>query len=461
MKLAIIGASIGQYPLCLKARELGVETFCFAWEKGAICKDIVDHFYPIDIFDTEKIVSICKEQGVQGVASNGSEVTALVQSHVAEILKLNATSYKVFKLLQNKYYVRQCLDDIKELCQPKYYKYQGKDEGVYPCVVKPCFGGGKKGVTYVDTKELFVKAIAYASKEDDKEILVEEYIEGDELSVETISYHGKHEVVQITQKDKSQPPHFAETGHHQPANISKQLWGDICDVVIKILTKINFTDGASHIELKYNASGIYVIEVNPRGGGGNISSVLTYLSSGVDYLDAMIKVALDNFQGVRSVKKTSSAYSGIYFLCKQSSTNLPLFTMTSDEPWIVEKNMEKSFRLEESVTNHDKKTYLIYQSNHKIGPITSHVFLLKDFNCGKTKFIDFIKLWCLQNNIFYNKKEYDEIWNSSIILAYIINDEIKSCVTIKKQQSKIYLLEKTPENIIEEISSAKQRIMKK
>ena len=25
MKLAIIGASIGQYPLCLKARELGVE----------------------------------------------------------------------------------------------------------------------------------------------------------------------------------------------------------------------------------------------------------------------------------------------------------------------------------------------------------------------------------------------------------------------------------------------------
>lgn len=135
--------------------------------------------------------------------------------------------------------------------------------------------------------------------------------------------------------------------------------------------------------------------------------------------------------------------------------------MTSDESWIVEKKIEKSFRLEESVRNHDKKTYLIYQSNHKIGAITSHVFLLKDFNCGKTKFIDFIKLWCLQNNIFYNKKEYDEIWNSSIILAYIINDEIKSCITIKKQQSKIYLLEKTSENIIEEILSAKQRIMKK
>ena len=53
MKLAVIGASIGQYPLCLKARELGVETFCFAWEKGAICKDIVDHFYPIDFLYRE------------------------------------------------------------------------------------------------------------------------------------------------------------------------------------------------------------------------------------------------------------------------------------------------------------------------------------------------------------------------------------------------------------------------
>ena len=62
MKLAVIGASKGQYSLCLKARELGMETFCFAWDKDAVCKTIVDHFYPIDIFDTERIIGICKEQ---------------------------------------------------------------------------------------------------------------------------------------------------------------------------------------------------------------------------------------------------------------------------------------------------------------------------------------------------------------------------------------------------------------
>ena len=42
-RIAIIGASTGQYPICLKAKALGYETHCFAWEQGAVCKDVVDY----------------------------------------------------------------------------------------------------------------------------------------------------------------------------------------------------------------------------------------------------------------------------------------------------------------------------------------------------------------------------------------------------------------------------------
>ena len=55
IKLAILGASYLQQPLVEKARELGVYTICFAWEEGAICKDICDKFYPISIIEKEKI----------------------------------------------------------------------------------------------------------------------------------------------------------------------------------------------------------------------------------------------------------------------------------------------------------------------------------------------------------------------------------------------------------------------
>ena len=270
MKLAVIGASKDQYSLCLKARELGMETFCFAWDKEAVCKTIVDHFYPIDIFDTERIIGICREQGIQGVVSNGSDMTAEVQAKVSDILGLNGTPYHVFHSLRDKYYIRRCLDKVEGLNQPRYYKYQGNNLQIYPCVVKPCVGSAKCGITYVDSPKNFCKAIDYAKKVDCNDILIEEFVEGKEISVETISFHGQHEIVQITDKD-ALPPHFVETGHHQPADLPKDLSYRIKKIVPAILTVIGFTNGASHIEMKYAGSEIFVIEVNPRGGGDYIS----------------------------------------------------------------------------------------------------------------------------------------------------------------------------------------------
>ena len=95
-KLAIIGAADGQLPLCLKAKEMGIETYCFAWPKGAVCKDYVDKFYPISIFEMDEIVKMCSEIGVSGVVSNASETTALVVNYVAEKLGLPCTPYEIF-----------------------------------------------------------------------------------------------------------------------------------------------------------------------------------------------------------------------------------------------------------------------------------------------------------------------------------------------------------------------------
>ena len=70
MRLAIIGASKGPLPICQTAKDLGIETFCFAWDQGAVCKDVVDHFYPISILEKDKIVGLCKELNIEGVVSN-------------------------------------------------------------------------------------------------------------------------------------------------------------------------------------------------------------------------------------------------------------------------------------------------------------------------------------------------------------------------------------------------------
>ena len=60
-KLAILGASYLQVPLIVKAKELGIETHVFAWEDGAVGKELADYFYPISILNTNEIYNICKK----------------------------------------------------------------------------------------------------------------------------------------------------------------------------------------------------------------------------------------------------------------------------------------------------------------------------------------------------------------------------------------------------------------
>ena len=68
-KIAIIGASYLQLPLVKKAKELGMEVHCFAWEEGAVCADYADFFCPISTIDKEKILEECKRKGIDGIVT--------------------------------------------------------------------------------------------------------------------------------------------------------------------------------------------------------------------------------------------------------------------------------------------------------------------------------------------------------------------------------------------------------
>ncbi len=82
-KLAIIGASYLQLPLVLKARDMGIDTLCFAWEAGAVCKREADEFCPVSITEKERIAEICRQKGVAGVTSIASDVAVPTMNHVA------------------------------------------------------------------------------------------------------------------------------------------------------------------------------------------------------------------------------------------------------------------------------------------------------------------------------------------------------------------------------------------
>ncbi|MEG0378791.1 MAG: carbamoyl-phosphate synthase large subunit, partial [Eubacterium sp.] len=91
-KVAIIGANDFQNPLILKAKEKGYETHVFAWKEGAVGEKNADFFYPISIVEKDAILKQCRELGITGVCSIGSDLASLTVNYVANQLGLTANS---------------------------------------------------------------------------------------------------------------------------------------------------------------------------------------------------------------------------------------------------------------------------------------------------------------------------------------------------------------------------------
>lgn len=360
MKLAIIGASTGQTSLTLKAKELGHTVISFAWGEGAVCKDIADKFYPISILETEKIIEICKQEGVEGVVSNASDLTAEISAYVATQLGLISTDYHAFATIKDKATVRKLTQDVTGLAHVKNFKYTGEEEITYPCVIKPTTGCGKKGVSFVNNEKEFQEAIAYAKENSNCAIMVEQFIGGQEISVETLSYKGKHHIIQITDKENDGIPHFVELSHHMPANISDSIKGKIQQVIPQILSNVGITNGASHTEMKIFNDEVYLIEVNPRGGGDQITDLVQH-SNGYDYVKGMIDVALGTFEEPVFRDK---GYAGIFFLCEQRRNRLKYFQ--EKQPWEIARSYDPTAPIVHSISNYDRGGWIVYSSEKKI-----------------------------------------------------------------------------------------------
>lgn len=358
-KIAIIGASSGQFSLVKKAKEMGLVTYCFAWEKGAVCKSVCDFFFPISIYETDKIVEVCLRENINGVVSNASEETAIATAKVAEKLGLITTPSEIIHRIQSKKNVRVLTSKTEGLSVPRIFANDLSDIE-FPCVVKPIKGSAKRGVTFCSSITEAKKAIQYAC-EFGNEYIIEEYIEGDEFSVECLSFNGLHNIIQVTQKITTGYPHFVELEHHQPANIVESLRRKIEKVVTNVLSDVGYVHGASHVELKVKEWEIYLIEINPRGGGDHISDSLIALSTDCDYIKQLILIALGQF--VPS-EVNNIGYSGIIYLNLQNKGRLKYFDCPLDK-WMVERVRDQR-ELCESTSNYDRNGYLIYHSEERL-----------------------------------------------------------------------------------------------
>lgn len=372
--LAIIGASYLQEPLVRKAKEMGVYTICFAWADGATCAEICDKFYDVSIIEKEQILEICRNEKIDGICTIASDVAAPTVAYVANNMGLIGNDYSAAVRANNKYLMRNAFMQAGVPC-PQYIMLTEQDlpnsekldilrDVQLPLIVKPSDRSGSLGVTKVETPSAFFPAVSKAiSASFKKQAMVEEFIEGREISVEFISYKGKHYPLQITDKVTTEAPHFVELAHHQPSTLTSEQFKEIYSITENALNALGITNGASHSEYKITKEGrIAVMEIGGRMGGDFIGSDLVQLSTGYDFVKGVIEVALGQFE---EPKITAHKCSGVYFLCKETENLMPIISNWKENPAFVSgeitntelRNVEKSA---------DRSGYAIYQSDKKL-----------------------------------------------------------------------------------------------
>jgi biotin carboxylase len=172
----------------------------------------------------------------------------------------------------------------------------------FPAIYKPTGGAGSAGVFRIDTADelraTFDRAAATVNPDTDSffayypdEFVLEEYVEGTEVSVEGVVARGRCHVAGVTEK-WIDPATFAETQHAYPARLSGAEREEAIRLAVAAVGALELDDCGFHVEVMLTAKGGRVIEVNGRLGGDFIASHLVPLGSGVDLLRAAFDTAL-------------------------------------------------------------------------------------------------------------------------------------------------------------------------
>ncbi|MFD5385654.1 ATP-grasp domain-containing protein [Streptomyces sp. NPDC127074] len=170
----------------------------------------------------------------------------------------------------------------------------------YPLVVKPVDLCAGMYVRRVDDESQLASAFATLAdfpvnargQRRTPAVLLEELLDGPEVSVETVSYGGAVHVVGVTDKSVGGAPAFIETGHMFPAALTAVDTAAAEQTAVGALKALGLTDGVvAHTEIKLTSAGPRVVEVNPRPAGNRITELVRHVT-GTDLAAACVDVAL-------------------------------------------------------------------------------------------------------------------------------------------------------------------------
>ena len=352
-KQAILVFGVGelQKSVILRAKAMGLHVVGIDPCPDAASREFTDDFEVIDGQDYEGTLAVASKYKVSAIITAATDKPLVMMARIAEALRLPFYSVKTAEVSTDKYLMKEIFEKAHIPCARGRLIHHASEASdlEFPLIVKPRDNSGSRGVVLCQNTDELSTAIANALEFSKKDtVLVEEFIEGQEYSIEALHFPGtsndessndgtsndvtsndgtsndgtsndgtsndrtRSVVLQFTEKTTTEFPYNVELAHKQPAQLTDTQREEIRNLISRIGGEMGFINCASHTELKINNRGIFIIETSPRLGGDYITSTLTPLSTGINIEDQLLRIALGQKPDLDTGR--INAASGVAFL---------------------------------------------------------------------------------------------------------------------------------------------------
>ena len=298
-RLLIIGASHLQLPAIQKAKEMGLYVGVVDFNPDAVGISAADEYFNISTIDEEGVYQAAKKFRADGIMTLATDMPMRSVAYAANKLGLVGISYDTAIKATDKGEMIKAFE-ASNVEHPWYYILSSLDELetvenriTFPCISKPVDNAGSRGVMLVHSRGELNEAVKYSSLNGrNGGVIIEEYLEGSEVSVEIIVVDGTVHILQITDKLTTGAPHFVEMGHSQPSQLEDENIDAIRDLAVRAVRAVGINNGPAHVEIMLTKKGPRMIELGARMGGDCITTHLVPLSTGIDMIKATIDICL-------------------------------------------------------------------------------------------------------------------------------------------------------------------------
>lgn len=321
-KFLVLGAGPAQIDL-IELLKPNFEVHACSYDRSDLGVDDAVKYEQIDLKDKEAVLKYCQNQQINYIYSVGSDLAMPTAAWVSKQLELpSLIDAETAHVCQNKDLLREKLSDLKENVPYQLVTHsQQRLELDFPVIIKPVDSQGQRGVRKISSKQEFSRHFLSAAAHGQRhEVICEQYLPGQEYSVNAFARAGRVELAIITKRVVyPEYPGGLIHLHSTEHGLSHDLQITINKSVETVISKLNINNGPVYFQIKIVNGQPKVIEVSPRLDGCHLWRLFTH-SHHIDLLTASVELLIGGEQSELQLKNSYLPEDGKHWVLEFFST---------------------------------------------------------------------------------------------------------------------------------------------